>query len=185
VLGILLYYYILLYIYIYYIIILLYTYTILSSSDLFSYSLPPHILFFPSLLPHPSHLNHLIHSILVDTYLCLLISHHLLFFPILNPSHPVSVEIQSNTLQSLRNTNSLRIWVKYSRIPYNHSFSIPPFSPPPSITPIIHSILVDTYIYLLIFFSSVHSQSFPNLTPHLLFVLVEVCGVFEGCAGVV
>ena len=110
--------------YYYYIIVIIYyilLYTILfSSSDLFS-SLNP---------SQPS----LIHPILVGIYICLLIS----FFPTF-PSHPVSVEIQSNTLQS-------------SLLPSSQSSpTLIHSSSSTSHLLLIHSILVGTYIYLLIF----------------------------------
>ena len=138
------YYYIIYYII--YILYIIYSYYILYYTLLLLYyilySSPPHLSsffsfsfsssdLFSSLNPSQPSLNH---PILVGIYICLLIS----FFPTF-PSHPVSVEIQSNTLQS-------------SLLPSSQSSpTLIHSSSSTSHLLLIHSILVGTYIYLLIF----------------------------------
>ena len=130
-----------------YCIIIIYYTIIITIIILLYYILYSSLPLIYSPLSFPSH-PFLIHSILIDTYLYLLI----FFFPIF-PSSPFR-------------------W-KYSRIPYNHSFPFQSSSftsssssiPNLSLTSSLflyhphHSILVDTYIYLTIFSSSVDSSS--------------------------
>ena len=127
---------IILYIILLYLYYILYSYLLPSSSSLPSqYSFPSHPIIYSSspnlIFPH----HPLIHSILVDTSIYLLI----FFFP----TFP-----------------SLRILMKYSRIPYNHSFPIPSHSNPSFIRYL--SILIYYYLY------SHHVFISNNLTPHIL-----------------